>query len=48
MNVKCPSSIREEELKNKGSADFFGAFDATRIVGNVDFCVAARTRMVRS
>ena len=37
-----PSSIREEELKNKVAADFFGAFDCTRIVGNIDFCVAGK------
>ena len=35
-------TIREEELKNKVAADFFGAFDCTRIIGNVDFCVAAK------
>lgn len=41
MTACYPSSIREEELKNKVAADFFGAFDCTRIIGNVDFCVAA-------
>ena len=40
MTACYPSSIREEELKNKVAADFFGAFDCTRIIGNVDFCVA--------
>ena len=44
MNVKYPSSIREEELKNKIAADFFGAFDCTRIVGNIDFCVSPKRR----
>ena len=39
MTACYPSSIREEELKNKVAADFFGAFDCTRIIGNVDFCV---------
>ena len=34
-----PTSLREEELKNKVAADWFGAFDCTRIVGNIDFCV---------
>jgi hypothetical protein len=32
-------NIREEELKNKVGVDFFTAFDTTKIVGNVDFCV---------
>ena len=40
--ISYPSSIREEELKNKVAADFFGAFDCTRIIGNVDFCVTAK------
>ncbi len=44
MNVKYPSSIREEELKNKIAADFFGTFDCTRIVGNIDFCVSPKRR----
>ena len=34
-----PTSLREEELKNKVVADWFGAFDCTRIIGNIDFCV---------
>ena len=34
-----PLSLREEELKNKVAADWFGAFDCTRIIGNIDFCV---------
>lgn len=32
-------SIREEELKNKVAADWFAAFDATEILGNIDFTV---------
>lgn len=31
--------IREEELKNKVGQDWFGSFDTTEIVGNIDFCV---------
>ncbi len=34
-----PKSLREEELKNKVAADWFGAFDCSRIIGNIDFCV---------
>ena len=48
MQTRYPSSIREEELKNKVAADFFGAFDCTRIIGNVDFCVTAKTGWARS
>ncbi len=33
-------SIREEELKNKVAAEYFAAFDSTKIIGNIDFCVA--------
>jgi hypothetical protein len=32
-------NIREEELKNKVSADWFKHFDATEIIGNIDFTV---------
>ena len=32
-------NIREEELKNKVAQDYFGVFDCTRIIGNIDFCV---------
>ena len=35
------SNIREEELKNKVAQAYFAAFDCTKIVGNIDFCVAA-------
>jgi len=31
---------REEELKNKVSQDYFAEYDTTKIIGNVDFCVA--------
>ena len=38
--AKYPSSILEEELKNKVAADWFGTFDCSRILGKVDFCAA--------
>ena len=38
-NARYPLGIREEELKNKIAADWFGAFDCSRIIGNIDFCV---------
>jgi hypothetical protein len=31
---------REEELKNKVAKDYFWMYDTTKIIGNVDFCVA--------
>jgi len=34
------SNHREEELKNKVAQDYFAAFDCTKIIGNVDFCVS--------
>jgi len=33
-------NIKEEELKNKIAKDYFGLYDCTQIIGNVDFCVA--------
>ena len=36
--------IREEELKNRVAALYFGKFDCTRIVGNIDFCVSPKRR----
>jgi hypothetical protein len=32
-------NIREEELKNKVEQDYFNEYDATKIVGNIDFTV---------
>ena len=42
MQSYYPTTIREEELKNRVAADFFGSYDCTRIVGNIDFCVSAK------
>ncbi len=33
-------TIREEELKYKVALDYFSNYDFTKIIGNVDFCVA--------
>ncbi len=33
-------NIREEELKNKIARDYFWIYDCTKMMGNVDFCVA--------
>ena len=33
-------NIREEELKNKVAKEYFGAYDATEIISNIDFAVA--------
>ena len=38
--AKYPTGLLEEELKNKVAADWFAAYDTTRIIGKVDFCVA--------
>lgn len=37
------SSLREGAIKNKVSADYFGSYDATQEIGNIDFCVAKIT-----
>ena len=39
--------IREEELKNRVATVYFGKYDCTRIVGNIDFCVSPKRRDVR-
>ena len=36
-------NIREEELKLKVGETFFSGYDRTAILGNVDFCIAAKT-----
>ena len=38
-SVGYSASLREEELKNKVAKDWFSAFETTRIIGNIDFCV---------
>ena len=38
--ARCPTGLLEEELKNKVAADWFAAYDTTRIIGKGDFCVA--------
>ncbi len=37
-------NIREEELKNKVSHDYFQKFDCTKVIGNIDFCVSSHGR----
>ena len=34
------ANIKEEELKNKTAQDYFWLYDCSKIVGNIDFCVA--------
>jgi hypothetical protein len=41
------SNIREGELKNKIAADYFGNFDNSREIGNVDFCVTLKTNQTQ-
>ena len=45
MQPYYPTTIREEELKNRVAADFFGSYDCTRIVGNIDFCVSTKRKI---
>ena len=40
MEARYPINIREEELKNRVGKDFFSQYDTTKIIGNIDFCVA--------
>ena len=40
--AKYDKGIREGELKNKVAADWFSAYDTTREIGNIDFCVSVR------
>ena len=35
-----PTTILEEELKNKVAQDLFEGFDTTQIIGHIDFCVS--------
>ena len=37
------NGLREEELKNKVAQDYFNSYDTTKIIGNIDFCVAKIT-----
>lgn len=38
-----PTTLREEELKNRVAVDVFGDYDCARILGAVDFCVSPKT-----
>ena len=38
------ATTREEELKNRVATLYFGKYDCTRIVGNIDFCVLPKRR----
>ena len=35
-------NIREEELKNRVTQDYFNDFDCAKIIGNIDFCVTTK------
>ena len=34
------TDIREQEIKNKVTEDYFWLYDCTKVIGNVDFCVS--------
>ena len=42
--IAAYSGIREEELKNRVAAEYFGKYDCGRIPGNIDFCVSPKRR----
>ena len=46
MSQPSAHPVREEELKNRVATVYFGKYDCTRIVGNIDFCVCAKRRDV--
>ena len=41
------ANIREEELKNRIAAAYFGKYDCGRIPGNIDFCMSPKHRDLR-
>lgn len=43
--MKYKNIKREEELKGKVGKDWFSAFDDTRIIGNIDFCISPRKQI---
>jgi len=42
--MKYANNICEEELKNKVAQDFFGKFDRTEIIKDIDFAVKAPSK----
>ena len=44
VTMSGSATIREEELKNRVAAAYFGKYDCGRIVGNIDFCVSPKRR----
>ncbi len=42
MHLAHYGNILEEELKNRVAADWFAAYDATQIIGRIDFAVAVK------
>ena len=40
MKTFYPLNWREEQLKNAVAHDWFKAYDTTKIIGNIDFCIA--------
>ena len=39
------STVREEEVKNKIAQDYFSHFDATKIIGNIDFSIVLKDQI---
>ncbi len=45
MEIK---NAREEEIKNVVAKELFGAYDCTKIIGNIDFCVCAKPNLEKN
>ena len=43
MKTFYPLEWREEQLKNAVARDWFSNYDSTKIIGNIDFCIAKPT-----
>ena len=43
MKTFYPLTWREEQLKNAVARDWFSDYDSTKIIGNIDFCIAKPT-----
>ncbi|MDO5759559.1 MAG: N-6 DNA methylase, partial [Bacteroidota bacterium] len=42
------TNAREEEIKNVVAKEFFGDYDCTKIIGNIDFCVCAKPNLQKN
>lgn len=47
MKTFYPLTWREEQLKNAVARDWFVNYDTTKIIGNIDFCIAKPTDVTK-